>query len=163
MICFTHYHTGKVLNQEECISPAYIAENAKIRDSNIELFRIFAMLLIVAHHYVVNSGLLDVVYADTVSGKSIFLLLFGGWGKIGINSFMLITGYFMCQSEITVKKYLKLLGEIYFYIIVINGIFWISGYEALNIITFVKRVLPVTEVTQNFTGCYLLFSFRFLS
>ena len=29
----------------------------KHRDSNLEFFRILTMLLIVAHHYVVNSGL----------------------------------------------------------------------------------------------------------
>lgn len=32
-------------------------EAKKRRDSGIELFRIITMLLIVAHHYVVNSGL----------------------------------------------------------------------------------------------------------
>lgn len=29
----------------------------KQRSSNLELYRIFCMLMIVAHHYVVNSGL----------------------------------------------------------------------------------------------------------
>ena len=29
----------------------------KTRDSNLELYRIIMMLLIVAHHYVINSGL----------------------------------------------------------------------------------------------------------
>lgn len=33
----------------------------KKRDSNLELFRIITMLLIVAHHYVVNSGLMEVI------------------------------------------------------------------------------------------------------
>ena len=33
----------------------------KQRDSNLELFRIITMLLIVAHHYVVNSGLMEVI------------------------------------------------------------------------------------------------------
>ena len=33
----------------------------KVRDSNLELYRIIVMLLIVVHHYVVNSGLLDVM------------------------------------------------------------------------------------------------------
>ncbi len=28
----------------------------KMRNSNLELFRIFLMLMIIAHHYVVNSG-----------------------------------------------------------------------------------------------------------
>ena len=32
-----------------------------VRSSNIELFRILSMLMIVAHHYVVNSGLLDCI------------------------------------------------------------------------------------------------------
>lgn len=32
-----------------------------VRSSNIELFRILSMLMIVAHHYVVNSGLIDCI------------------------------------------------------------------------------------------------------
>ncbi len=67
------------------------------------------MLLIVAHHYVVNSGLTTPMYADPLSGRSIFLFLFGAWGKTGINCFVLITGYFMCKSNITATKFFKLL------------------------------------------------------
>ncbi len=33
----------------------------KERDSNLELYRIFLMLAIIAHHYVVNSGLVDCI------------------------------------------------------------------------------------------------------
>ena len=86
----------------------------KVRNSNLELFRIMTMLLIVAHHYVVNSGLAAVggpIYADPTNPRSLFLLLLGAGGKIGINCFVLITGYFMCQSSITPKKFVKLLGE----------------------------------------------------
>ncbi len=42
----------------------------RLRDSNIELYRIISMLLIVAHHYVVNSGLIGAggpIYADVLS------------------------------------------------------------------------------------------------
>lgn len=34
-------------------------ENKKKRDSNIELLRIILMIVIVAHHYVVNSGIME--------------------------------------------------------------------------------------------------------
>ncbi len=67
------------------------------RSSNLELFRIITMLLIIAHHYVVNSGLTEILYVNPLSSKSIFLFLFGAWGKTGINCFVLITGYFMCK------------------------------------------------------------------
>lgn len=56
-----------------------------VRSSNIELFRILSMLMIVAHHYVVNSGLLDCIEKQSQLGvKDYFLLLFGWGGKTGI-------------------------------------------------------------------------------
>lgn len=82
------------------------------RDSNLELYRIIVMLAIVAHHYVVNSGLMaEINTSGPMAFNSLFLLLYGCWGKVGINCFALITGYFMCQSNITVKKFLKLVLE----------------------------------------------------
>lgn len=53
-----------------------------MRDSGIELFRIISMLVIVAHHYVVNSGLLDLLHSATsINFNYIFLQLFGWGGK----------------------------------------------------------------------------------
>lgn len=72
------------------------------------------MLLIIAHHYVVNSGLMDPggpIRADLLSVKSQFLLLFGAWGKTAINGFVLITGYFMCTGKIRLRKFWKLYLE----------------------------------------------------
>ena len=118
------------------------------------------MLLIVAHHYVVNSGLTDtggVIYSDPMSAKSLFLLIFGAWGKTGINCFVLITGYFMCRSQITSKKFFKLLFELEFYNIVIYFIFLLSGYEPFSIKVLAKSLLPIYSVSGNFTGCFLLF------
>lgn len=133
---------------------------SKVRSSNLELYRIIVMLLIVAHHYVVNSGLMEAsgpVYSDLTSGKSMFYLLFGAWGKTAINCFVLITGYFMCKSQITVKKFVKLLAEVMFYHIVIWLIFVLTRYEAFSISGFVKVLLPVKQVQANFTGCFLIF------
>ena len=84
-------------------------EKKNIRNSNIELFRIITMLVIVAHHYVVNSGIADILFSNSSMGvKNIFYLIFGCGGKTGINCFVLITGYFMCKSKITLRKFLKL-------------------------------------------------------
>lgn len=49
----------------------------KKRDSNLELFRIISMIIIIAHHYVVNSGLLNCVHSSSMN--DILILLFG-WG-----------------------------------------------------------------------------------
>lgn len=70
--------------------------NTLQRQSNIELFCIIVMLGIVAHHFVVNSGLLDLMLPTLEYSNDVYLWLFGMWGKVGINCFVLITGYFMC-------------------------------------------------------------------
>lgn len=126
------------------------------RISNLELYRIIVMLLIVAHHYVVNSGLLDVMNKDPLSCNSIFFYLFGAWGKTGINCFVFIIGYFMCKSSITVQKFLKLLLEILFYNILIYILFVISGYEAFSYNGFLQ-LIPVRYVADGFVSCFLLF------
>ena len=118
------------------------------------------MLLIVAHHYVVNSGLTagkGVIYAHPLSKRSLFLLFFGAWGKAGINCFVLITGYFMCKSDITAKKFAKLLFEVLFYRLVINSIFWITGMEQFTRRGLLYTFLVVRSIGDGFTSAYLLF------
>ena len=58
-----------------------------MRDSNIELFRIITMIMIVAHHYVVNSGLMDIVEAQKSLGiqDNIFINILEVKVKTGIN------------------------------------------------------------------------------
>lgn len=129
----------------------------KIRRSNLELYRIIVMLLIVTHHYVANSGLMDVMSKDPASFRSLYLYLIGMWGKTGINCFVLITGYFMCRSNITLRKFLKLFLEVMFYNIVIWAIFVATGYESFSIKMMLKDVLPITSIHDGFTFCFLVF------
>ena len=109
----------------------------KERSSNLELYRILVMLLIVAHHYVVNSGLLDVMNQDVLSANTTFFSLFGAWGKTGINCFVLITGYFMCTSSITLRKFLKLLLWVLTYSVLITAVFIISGYTPNGVLRMI--------------------------
>ncbi len=129
----------------------------KSRSSNLELYRIITMFLIVAHHYVVNSGMLDLTYIDPTSPRTLFLLIFGAFGKTGINCFMMITGYFMCKSEITLKKFLKLLLEVELYKIIIWVIFAIAGYQSVSLKGLLTLLIPFKTISNGFTSCYLFF------
>lgn len=128
----------------------------KLRQSNIELYRIIVMLLIIAHHYVVNSGITQEVISNPRSLKAVWILAIGAWGKTGINCFVLITGYFMCKAQITVKKWLKLLVETEFYRITIWLVFAISAGE-VSATGFVKILNPITSIGSDFVGCFLVF------
>lgn len=129
----------------------------KQRDSNLELYRIIVMLLIVMHHYVVNSGLFDTIRESPASASSAVMLLFGAWGKTGINCFVLITGYFMCKSSFTWQKLLKLYLQITLYSVVIYGIFCISGHEPLSVFRSASKFWPVKSIKDDFVSCFMLF------
>lgn len=129
------------------------------RSSNLELYRIICMLMIVAHHYVLSGFVAGngPLASNLISANSTFLWLFGAWGKTGINCFMMITGYFMCTSIITVRKFIKLLAQIYFYNILIFVILMVSGYETFGSMRILKLLMPFWGFDGNFVGCFIVF------
>lgn len=128
----------------------------RLRDSSLELYRIICMLLIVSHHYVVNSGALQEVILHGNRINQIFLLILGAWGKVGINCFLLITGYFMCERKISLEKFLKLYLQIAFYGVVLNSIFLISGYATFSWMMVVDSLFPFRGLTWNFLPAFLV-------
>lgn len=128
----------------------------KRRETNIELYRCVVMLLIVAHHYMMHSGLLNVTPSCLTSPRSIYLYLFGMWGKIGINCFVLITGYYMCLSDISLKKFLKLLFQVEFYKCSFLFFFLIIGNQSLSIKSLFS-ILPFTDIDNGFVDCFFIF------
>ncbi len=129
----------------------------KLRDTNIELYRCVVMFLIVAHHYMMHSGLLNLTPECLTSTKSIYLYLFGMWGKIGINCFVLITGYYMCLSNINIRKFLKLLLQVEFYKCSIFFFFVIGGSQSLSVNSILNSLLPFTDIDNGFIDCFFVF------
>lgn len=112
------------------------------RESNIELLRILLMFIIIAHHYVVNSGILLQYESTTLTSTRFFIQIFGCGGKLAIDGFLIISGYFMCTKSAYLIKWLKLVFEICFYNIVISLIFYFAGYMPLGKGDLLKRVIP---------------------
>lgn len=129
----------------------------KQRNSNLELYRIIVMMLIVAHHSVYHSGVMEDMAQNPLNMKSVFYYILGMWGKTGIDCFVLITGYFMCKSHITFQKYLKLFLEVVFYNVMIYAIFMFFGKLQFSVTGFLFSVFPFQEIDGLFVPCFLLF------
>ena len=123
------------------------------------------MILIIAHHYVVNSGINLLFDFGDVNANMVFLQFFGFAGKIGINCFLLITGYFMCRQEAKLSKFLKLYLEIKLYKFIFYGLFLYMGLEALSLEGFISNVFNIghnqgsSSFAAVFVGLYLLSPF----
>lgn len=114
----------------------------KKRVSKFEVIRILAMFLIVLHHSVVH-GVCDIsrsLYPITmhfVNGGTAYVL--GSGGIIGVYLFVLITGYFMINSKISLGKLLKLWLPIFFWSFLIFILFG----NHLNIKELIKAIFPI--------------------
>ena len=132
----------------------------KQRSSNFELLRILLMLLIIAHHYVVNSGIAAVdgpIFSNPTSLHALYILLWGAWGKIGVNCFVLLSSWFMCEKTISLRKFLKILLEFMFYRIAIALVFWLTGYEKITLIGVLDTLIPIRKLSDGFAETYLVF------
>lgn len=130
------------------------------RQSNIELLRIVGMLMIISHHYVVNSGITENLSFSQQPVNATFLTLFGMWGKTGINVFILISGYFMCTSSLTLRRYCKIAFEWAFYHYVIYFIMLAAGYETLTlprIFYLIFSPFIYANGSGNFSSSFLIF------
>ena len=73
------------------------ARPADKRESNLELLRIIMMVLIVAHHFAYHGGF---EYPwQTVSLNRLWIQLMMIGGKLGVDVFVLISGYFLINAE----------------------------------------------------------------
>lgn len=130
----------------------------KARCTNLELLRIIAMFLIIAHHFVVNSGITEKYDFNNITVNMLFLQFLGMWGKMAINIFVIISGYFMCNRKLTVKRFCKIYLEAKFYSIVIFLIFLIAGYEVIGVGSMLNLIFGYLRNPNNgFTASFLMF------
>ena len=129
----------------------------KNRSSNFELMRIFAMLLIVAYHYVLFTRFMFV--GSTITVNRLFYQSMLLDGKTGVNLFVMLSGYFMIQSHgVKTQKVLQLWGQTMFYILAIWFLFHkqINGFGTMPQDTLLGKVLFLSTGVQWFIATYLV-------
>lgn len=92
----------------------------KKRNAGVELLRIFAMLLIILHHFARH---IDYAYAfPAASFNSAWTDVAALGGNLGVNIFLVITGYFSCNSKFSSKKIARLVCQVTFYNVVLAAV-----------------------------------------
>ena len=129
------------------------------RKSNFELLRIIAILFIIFHHIAVHGGWADggIFYPEHLSANVFFLQSLFPLGKIGVNLFVLISGYFLINScSKTWPKVVRLWVEMLFYSILIPLLFAIFGNRDYSLSEVFRIMTPVLHNTWWFMSCYLV-------
>ena len=135
---------------------------AQGRSSNFELMRIVLMLLIVAHHLLSNSSLAEQIDLANLTPNTRALLVFSMWGKTAINPFVMVTGYFMCTSRLTVRRFAKLYAQIKFYRLGIFAILAVLGFQVVNRAEVFNAVFNIARFAGNGFWCSFVVFYLFI-
>ena len=95
-------------------------QGARERETGLELLRILMMICIVFNHYAGYGGF---SFGRNLSVNSAFILVAHMGGKMAVNVFILISGYFLCTAQTDPQKQMrkisKLFLQVLFYSIII--------------------------------------------
>lgn len=126
----------------------------KVRESNFELLRISAMLMIVVHHYYANGNMAANIGMSVIN-KGITLTL-GQGGKLAVNILILISGYFCINSKCNPKHLIKIELETIFYSLGIFLIACLTGVEQFKFSYLIKNGAPTIFIRYWFMSLYIL-------
>lgn len=119
------------------------------RNSNFEVIRLLAILMITAYHYVVHG------VQDPVGGGNL-LYCSSLWGKAGVNLFCLLTGYMLIgKDEIKYSRLKTVEGQVLFY--TLSGLlvgFILHKYIGPGVIYY--SVLPVISGHYWYITAYFI-------
>ncbi len=137
-----------------------MAENSSVksRQSNMELLRIVAMLMIITLHYLDKGNVLP-EFAQMSAPNHYLAWFVEALCYTAVNIYVLISGYFLCTSKFTFKKLFLLWIQIIFYSWIIGGIFLLTGMAgegATSIYELIFIAFPVTAGHYWFATVYVL-------
>ena len=134
----------------------------KTRNTNLDLLRIVSMLLIVFLHSTGSGNVLE--YAESCSAPVYFYIRFVYMlCQVCVNTYVMLSGYFLVSSKFRLKKLVTLWMEAAFYSVVIRLIFMLTGARSFSVVSLVSCFFPILTGRYWFitiyVGLYLIFPF----
>lgn len=123
------------------------------RDSNFELLRILCMIMIIMQHYGFW-GEFDI--SGEITANTVILQSIVNAGKIGVNCFIMITGYYGAFSAFKPSKITSLVAKVWFYTWGIAIILFSTGVGVRSVENIINSVFPICAGAFWFITIYLI-------
>ncbi len=129
------------------------------RQTGFELLRIIAMLMILPLHYNTAAGTL-LTLGEPADKINVFATLVESFCISGVNTYVLISGYFMSQSKVKPSHLIKLLCQVYFYTILISMALMIAGIYVINpgesMYKLIEYFFPISSEHYWYVTAYVI-------
>lgn len=126
------------------------------RNSNVELLRVLCMIMIIAHHYSVHGGWDASLVEATPPLNILFVQIISLGGKLAVNVFVLISGYYMVNQRFSIAKVITLMVNVSLYSISILLINNTLGLMDVDSRLTLRSLMPTIHSTYWFFTTYIL-------
>lgn len=134
---------------------ASLLENYKKapRRSSLELLRIICMLFIVAHHFGIHGQYGDMQMSQF---NSFIIMLLSAGGKLGVNIYVLISGYFLVGSSFKLRRLINTIALTIFYSVSIYLVMLFALPEySFSFGELFSRIFVIYKSNYWFVTCYV--------
>lgn len=130
----------------------------KKRLANIELLRVLAMVMVVAMHFVRESGSLLLAETEVLSARYMIATLLEAFCIVAVNVYVFISGYYGTESSFKLSKVMNYLCRIWFYALLIPLVLICLGVptvaQSIGIYGVIQYVLPISSEHYWFASSY---------
>ena len=109
----------------------------KERMANLEVLRCVAMMMVVVLHYLGKGGLLPDLTAP-LSAQDTVAWLLEAFCIVAVNVYMMISGYFLCESSFKLSRLLTLWVQLWLYSV------------GIGVLAAVTGIVPAAEVSTHY-------------
>ncbi len=128
------------------------------RLSNFEALRILAMFMVLVLHYL-DKGRILTPLAEPFTVNSYVAYFLESLAIVAVNVYVLITGYFMCESSMKVSRLLQILCQVMWYVLLIPVVLALLGQVDVTAFTtydWLKLFFPVHMKHYWFVTSYVI-------
>ena len=128
------------------------------RQSNFEILRVLAMAMIVAMHFMLKGGI-AVPMSDDGSITNHLAWIIEAFCIVAANCYVLISGYFLVETQWKLKKLISLVAQVLFYSLLIPLaclLFGIGNVSEWSVYEWIFAILPLQMDHYWFATSYVL-------
>ena len=131
----------------------------KKRNASFELLRIVAMIMILALHYNSHADVL-LQLGVPATGVQIYASIIEAICITGLNTYVLLSGFFLSKGKIKPSKILQLICQVYFYTLLVSAAMMLVGTYSIkasdSVYKLVQYLFPISSEHYWFVTAYIL-------
>lgn len=129
-------------------------ENTNRKMSQFEILRVISMLLIIMLHFLSHGGVNNELKIGTVD--YMFFTVARSFAYLGVNCFVLISGYFLCDKDFKSSRIFKIIIQVLFYSLLGSIIVVLLTNKSLSLKEILFTLFPLTGNKYWFASVYVV-------